>query len=237
VQVVAIRRCQQARAVAALAIEAVGLLERRHARPISVAWRKQDAVAGGCKLRPVVQTANHDRARRMNMLGRLALLLAATQTALDGFGHGNRLRDGKGNRGVDRDTAIGSFFEGIDASGRDRNLDLDIRCQLVEMHRLFDQRFAVAVIHRVGLHRQPALLALLPLEDRQHQDRTFQAHFFDNAPGNLFLVPGRVIADQTRQRLLPGSEFFFENVQDNAWIGCGADGAITDRVVQLVDRT
>ena len=63
------------------------------------------------------------------MIDRFAFLLPTFDATLDGFGHGNRLRNGEADRRVDRHAAISRFFQRHDTHVRDRNLDLDVWCQ------------------------------------------------------------------------------------------------------------
>ena len=74
VEVVAVRRGEQPGPIAALAIDRIGTLERRDARPIGDARRQADAIAFGDRLEPVVEAADHDRADRVEVLRRLSRL-------------------------------------------------------------------------------------------------------------------------------------------------------------------
>ena len=236
-QMASVRCGKQAGTVAARLIDFVGSLEGGDACPVGNPRRQQDAVAAGGDFQPVVETANHDRAGRKEMVYGLVFLLAAAQSALDCLGDGDGLRHGEGDGGVDGHAAIGRLFERFDACGGHRYFDLNVGRQSVEMDRLFDERLCVAVEGRAGLHREPTLAALLAFEDRHQHGGSFQPHRFDQTPGDPVLGLGRIGGDDTGECVFPGGKFFLEHVEHDAWIGRRADGSVADGVSQFLART
>src|SRR5665213_284718 len=95
-----------------------------------------------------------------------AFLLAARQTALHGFGHCNRLRQGERDGRINADAEISGLFHGRHASTRCWNLHNHIWGKLVKANGLLDDRLLVSIESRISLYGEAAVAAALRVKDR-----------------------------------------------------------------------
>ena len=134
---------------------------------------------------------------------------AALEAALDGLGHGDGLRQGEADGGVDADAAIGGFLDGGDAGARGGDLDDHVGREPAEVDGLGQHGFGVAVVARVSLDGQAAVAALLALEDGQEQARGVGRDLFDDAPGEIVFGErwGRLAASARMRGFQTASSF------------------------------
>src|SRR5215216_2545008 len=133
----AIGSSKQARPVAALSVNLIGSFHASNARPIQAGWIKLYLVALRQLFYPIVGAPDHDGADRSHLLNGLPLCLAAVQSALDGFGYRDCLRNGEAHRGIDRYATVGYLFDRFNSRGGHRNLYDHIWRQAVEVEGLF----------------------------------------------------------------------------------------------------
>ena len=233
---VAVGSGQQAHAVAALLPDAVGVLEDGDARPVQVVGVDVDPLLGHGNLHPVVGAADHDRADRAHVADILALGGATVEPAFDGFGHGYGLRHSEADRGVDIHAVIGGLFDGLDAGLRDGHLHLHVGRQRVEVARLGNDGFAVAVVHGVGLDREAALVPVVALEGGLQEIGAAHGHLLDQLPRHLGLRPGRVLGDDGANPIFPQVHFLVEHVEHDVGVRRRAHGAMANGIGEFFDR-
>jgi len=231
---VAVSCGQRPHAVAALLIERVRLLECGDAGPGQIGGVDVDLVPLDEHLHPVVQPADHHRADRRHVRDVQPLGLPPSQPAFDRLAHRQHLRHGERHGRVDADAVIGGFLDGLHARAGDRRLNLHVGGQRVEIDGLPCDGFGVAVVLRIRLDGETALLALVLLEDRQEQPRAAHGHLRDELPGDLVLRPRGVLRDDLADAVVPEVAFLLEDHHDNLRVRRRADCAVLDAVGQLL---
>ncbi len=87
-------------------------------------------------------------------------------------------------------------------------LTIMLGASAIELEGLFHDRLAVAIKSRIGLDRQPAVLAALLVEDRLQQRRGVHGHFAHHLPRDFVFGGGREFLDQ-RLEFVPSTRHFF----------------------------
>src|SRR5579862_814365 len=104
------------------------------------------------------------------------------------------------------------------------------------MDSLLDEPRRVAVELGIRLDRQATLETVLPLEDGQQQLGCLHRHLLDEPPGDLVLGGRRALGDELLETALPERPLLLQHLADDGGVGRRADGAVLDRIRQLLDR-
>ena len=156
-----------------------------------------------------------------------------SQATLDGLGHGDRLRHGEGDGGVDADPAVGGLLHRADAGLGGRDLHDDVGRQRVELDRLGDERVGIAVEPRVGLHREPAVAPAVLGEGVGQQRGGLDRELLHHRPADLGLRRGGVLGGVLPDPLLPPGQVAAQGGQGDHRVAGGTHRTPADRGRQL----
>ena len=128
---------------------------------------------------PVVEPADHHGANRGLVGNVFSFGRSSFETALDGFGDRNSLRNGEADSRIQIQTAIRDLFRGGDTGAGRRYFDLYVGSQGIKVSGLLNDGRRIPVEGRIGLQRDAAFLSFFALEDRQEQGGRFRSHFLN----------------------------------------------------------
>src|ERR1035437_1711006 len=236
-EAVAVRRNDEARPVAALAEDAVRAFEGRDARPVQCVRMDGDVVTLHQVPQPIVEASDHDRADRRYRRDIAASVSQRVEASLHGFRHGDGLRDGEADSGIDVDARCSRELNRLDPCAGRRELDLDVRGQPGEPDALLEHSLGVRVVLRVRLHGQPALVPTLAPEDRLEDARASDCHLLDECPRDIRLRPDRILEGKLPDPRDPVRLLATQHIEHDARIGGGAGRAASDGILEVGDRT
>ena len=226
---------EQTDTIAALAEDAIGLLEHRHPGPLQIARIDRYVLLLGFYLQPVIETADHDGAHRSHAFDLLAFALPLPQAAFHGFRHRNTLGQRKTNGRIDADAAVGGFLDRGNPGARHRDLDDHIGREPVEFLYLLHDSLGIAIQPRIRLYRKPSVTAALRFENRPQQVCTFDGDFTNQLPRDCILSSRRQFFHERVDALLPEAHLLLQDPVYDDRITRGSHRSVLHRIRQFRD--